>query len=411
MIVRAVMFGFGTIAFSLQATAEDRLTPMLAYVPADAVGALPDGAMVDFVDFAALRVAAGHRFPLFERMGWEPIERALAPLSRLAGGPPLVATYLQYAMIHEFASTPHYLGFEWQDIDAAIGFYRLPDAVTVLIGNEALTDEAAVGGALTGRGYFAEDRAGYPFWWRMEDNAHDLINRDIEDPLRGHLGGSARAGLVDGAFITAANWPAIDRTLAAQGADAATLAADSDFAALARAINRPVGENGLLLQAVLFDGAVEADVLIESLAGPSATAAVIAELRQRLLPEDGDGGTPRYSAFALADRHEGDLAVGVIALVYRSEAGAATATRTVADAFATMDSFAAQRPFREILPGDVSSEVVALPDVGRHVALIRFSTELPAPEGPIERTRTPYYALVNMLYRMDLAPLMVTAGH
>lgn len=405
MFIRAVMFGFGAIALPLQAAAEDRLTPMLAYVPADAVGDPAAAEYISFVDLAALRNDLNARVPLFDRFGWSPFEQVAGSMSRLADAPMMIAEYRQYAAMHQFTSMPDYLGFGWSDIDAAIGFYQPPGSVTVLVGNETLSDAAAAGSALTARGFSEAEREGYPFWWRLDDNQLDLENRDPEDPLRGALGGSARAGLVNGGFVTAGNWASIDATLAAHDLESASIANDPDIAALASVLNQPIREDGELLQAVIFAGAFDVQDVVAGVLGQSATPEAVAALEERLAPASGMELTPRYSAFALADRQEGDRAVGVIALVYGSADDAILATRTVPDAFARLDSIATRRPFQELIPGTISTQVVQSPDGARHVALIAFATELGPLDGPMARTRTPYVVLIEMLYQMDIAPI------
>lgn len=405
MSFRAVMFGFSAVAFSMQAVADDRLTPLLTYVPADAVGDPMAGEYITFVDLAALRGDFNARVPLFERFGWSPFEQVAGSMSRLGDAPMMIAEYQQYGGLHEFASMADYLGFGWSDIEAAVGFYKPPGSVTVLIGTPMVSDAAVVGPALTARGFSEEVRAEYPFWWRMEDNQLDLQNRDPEDPLRGALGGSARVGLIDGAFVTAANWAAIDATLGVHAFGAGSVADEPDIAAVAFSLNQPVSGEGDLLQAVIFGGAFSMHDVVAGVLGRNATPEAVAALEERLAPASATEITPRYNAFALADRQEGNQAIGVVALVYDTADEAEMAARTVSEAFASLDSLVAQRPFREMIPGAVSTQVTASPDGTRHVASIAFATELALPDGPMARTRTPYIVLIDMLLRLDVAPL------
>ncbi|MGF1627700.1 MAG: hypothetical protein ACFCVH_22700, partial [Alphaproteobacteria bacterium] len=198
--MRMVTLLFGLVAIAAGtpgANAEDRLTPMLRMVPQDAVAGGVN-ALVTFTDLTALRAVGLAGVPLFERFAWEPVDKEVANLSRASALPAILADYINYLGIHRFETTEDYLGFAWSDIELTVGYGAPPNAVTILQGTSAVTDSAAIDAALTARGFAAESRGGHDFWWRLEDNALDIPNLDPADPLRGHLGGSARAGIIDG---------------------------------------------------------------------------------------------------------------------------------------------------------------------------------------------------------------------
>jgi len=269
-----------------------------------------------------------------------------------------------------------------------------------------VTDAGAIGETLTGRGFAAEDRAGHHFWWRLEDYALDLRHREPADPLRGHLGGSARAGIVDGAFVAAAGWPNIDGVLAAIGGDRPTLAESGDFTAMAHALGRPVGSEGRLLQAHLMAGAFDAAFVVDTLLGSASQEDEIAEIRARLTDGGTEIRTPRYSAFGIGDRQEGERAIAVVALVYRDREEAERATQTVPAAVASLDSLATPLPFSELLPFEIGASVVESPDGSRHVAVITFTTTLPPLDAPAGYVPTAYSRLIQMLYRSDMGPFV-----
>jgi hypothetical protein len=383
------------VALVPPASAADRLSPLLRYVPLDA---LSEGvrAPIAFVDLAAIRAVeeAGNASE-----DW----REMDSLVRVWAMPAMLHDYLTAFTQHEFATTADYLGFAWNDIEAAVGFGNPPGQVMVIAGTPAVTDAAAIGATLTGRGFAAEDRGGHPFWWRLDDNAIDIQNRDPADPLRGHLGGSARAGLVDDAFVAAANWPSVDAAVAAFDGERPALAESEDFAAIVAAVGHPVTEEGTLLQAYLAAGAFDADFTIDVLMRGESEE-LIAELRRRLEGNDGSA-LPRYSAIAIADRQEGERAVGVVALVYANREQAELATRLVPESVATQESLATRTPFSEILPYPIETAVVEAPSGQRYVALIGFI-------GPPEDTeaepsaRLPFRHLVTMMFGGDMGPFV-----
>ncbi|MEZ5669929.1 MAG: hypothetical protein R3F55_21340 [Alphaproteobacteria bacterium] len=397
------------LAIGIQAAqAEDRLTPLLRFVPASALAEGGPSNAIQYSDFAAIRHAVGQRLSLGDAFTWSREDRELAAAMRIVVAPHMLANYFSRMLAAERPMSD-YLGFGMIDIGQTLGFAQPPMVPMVLTGNDAVTNAAAVGAALGNHGFAAENRNGHTIWWYLDDNALDLRNRDVSNPLRGDLGGSARAGVVDGAFVAASHWGTIDVMLMAVDGRIGTAQQSPDMRALAVALDTPVQADGALLQAYLFTGTLFTRDIVDAL-GPAADE----ETRARLLAQlmgSGDGpATPRYEAVALADRQEGANPVGVVALSYRNRADAERATQTVAEAFATATSMAYQRPFAEIMPYAVVTDVVDVPDAGRAVARIAFvmvpETTL---EGPSDNMRTPFYGLIQMLYRGDLAPL-ATAG-
>lgn len=377
--------------------AEDRLTPLLRFVPPAALAGPQDA--VSFVDLAAVRSVLADQVSPTAMETWSEADRALATLMRATNLPPMLADYAQNDGASGFAGMEAHLGFGWDDVERAIGFGAPPATTLVLAGTPRVTDAAAIGEALAAGGFAVEEREGHPFWWRLSDNASDLASRDPSHPLRGAIGGSARAGILSEAFVAAGNWAAIDAVLA-QDAAAGT---SPDLAALAHALNQPVAEEGVLLQAYLMPGAVDLAPGAELAGRTDLDDEALAALRERLLSGEGSG-VPRYRAVAFGDRQEGDRAVAVVALLYDSEEAAQAAAEAVPAAMAALQSTATSRPYTELLPYAVAAQVVhAGGGGGRHLALITFSTELaPVEGGPLTVSPAPYRRLIDMLYRRDL---------
>lgn len=400
MLRPSLAAAFLSAALAAPAGADDGLADLLRYVPIDAV-AREIRAPVALVDMEEIRAVALVGVPLMDRFGWTAEDRELAALSRVRAMPMILYDYAQYFAAHEFASTRDYLGFGWEDIQRAVGFGLPPDHVVAATGAPALSDSDTIGAVLSARGFSAEQRRGFPFWGRLADNELDIENRDPADPLRGHLGGSARAGVVDGAFVAAANWPAID-SLVSAFVLRRTLATAPDFTAVVHALGQPVTGAGALLQAHLMAGAFDADFVLSLLRGEDEAG--LAELRAQLL-DGGDGPrTPRYRAIGIGDRQEGAMAVGVVALVYADRADAALATETVPQAIAAQVSLATNAPFSELLPYDLSTAVVEAPGGDRFVAVISLAFAMPRRSGPLDRAPTPFQRLTDMLYRGDMGP-------
>lgn len=403
MQIKAFLIGFGVLAAIGQAaSAEDRLTPLLRFVPPEAVSGGLDHPVL-FSDLSAIRQAANSRMSLTDAFSLTPHERELAALTRatFTALPGMLSEYTQYN-VGSFDAMPDYLGFRFTDIELSLGFGNHPDAVMVLAGAPALADAGGPGATLTGRGFSAEERGGHPFWWHLADNEIDMSGRDAADPLRGVTGGSARAGIVSGAFVAAANWTAIDSLIAAVDRDPAGLSGSDDFLALAYALNQPQAGDGALLQAYLMQGAFSAaDAL--SAVSPNLSADEQSASLERMIDRGEIGRLPRYRAIGFGDRQEGQQTVGVIALVYESRDHAELAAEMLPAAIRTMDSIVSRRPIYEVLDFEVSSRVAAPTDANRYVATIALSTALPRPDGPMQQTRTPFSTLLQMIMMRDIA--------
>ncbi len=385
------------------AEAEDRLTPLLRFVPAEAVQNGAADAFV-FADLAAIRQSVPMRLSLIDGFSWSAEDRMVAALMR---------SYALPAMLHVYAGNHaeirrmrEYVGFDWFDIETTAGFASPPIIPWIVTLDPDAMDADAIGATLSGRGFELEMHGGYPIWWRLEDYAYDLANRDLADPLRGHLGGSARAGVVDGAFLAASTWGVIDWMLAALDGTTASLAGSADFMALAHAFAEPVTADGLFLQAYLINGALGLDLLRDS-APRNASDEERAALAERIAASVGATGTPVYSAYGIADRQEGGALIGEVALVYSDRADAETAARTVPAAFAGQSSLVSDRSFSEIFPYEVVADVIAGPDGTRFVARIAFVAADEAPlEGPADNRNRPFEQLLEMLFSRDVGPLV-----
>lgn len=406
MQIKAFLIGFSVIAAIGQtAEAEDRLTALLDFVPPAAVSGGLDHPIL-FSDLSAIRQAANARLSLADAFSLTPHERELAALSRgtFFALPSMLGEYAQHNA-RSFDAMTDYLGFGWTDIERALGFGNHPGTVTVLTGAPALTDAGGLGEALTGRGFSAEERDGYRFWWRLTDNENDLSGRDVADPLRGVIGGSARAGIVSGAFVAAANWTAIDSLIAAVDRDPAGLSGSADFLAMAYALNQSQAAEGDLLQAYMMQGAFDAGDALDAVS-PDLSADEQSALRERMIARGEIGRLPGYRAIGFGDRQEGPLTVGVIALVYDSREQAEMAADMLPAAIGSMESIVSRRPFSTVLDFDVSSRVAGPTDANLYVATIALSTTLPRPDGPMQQARTPFSTLLQMIMMRDIAPFV-----
>lgn len=385
------------------ALAEDRLTLLLRFVPAEAVEGGGAEALM-FTDLAAIRDAVPMRLSLVERFSWSADDVLLAELMRIGALPGMLHNYAQN--FRDIGRMAEYVGFAWSDMETVVGFGTPPTDPMIVTGGPVVAAADAIGAVLGGHGFEAETRGGHTIWWRLEDNEVNIPNRDPADPLRGHLGGSARAGVVDGAFIAAGNWGGIDWILSAVDGTVPSLAESEDFVALAHAFAQPVTGAGLFLQAYLIDGMLDGDHLAAMALGAEATPENLAAMEAEIAAATATG-TPPYSAYGFADRQEGSTVVGIVALAYADRADAETAARTVPAAFANQSSLVVEKPFAEILPYEVAADVVDGPDGARFVARIAFVAPQEASlDGPADNRGLAFQRLLNMLFRRDVGPLV-----
>ena len=393
----------GIVLAAAPLRAEDRLTPLLALVPAEAANA--GAGLVYFNDFAASRAAFADLLAAAGAAPWEHEPSELAAGWRMLAAPRPLHNYLQFGFSNTRGLMPVYLGFAWEDIAAMVTYGPLGTQAMVIGGSPAVTDAAAVGGALTGRGFAVEARGGHDVWWQHADGSSDPHHIDPTDLLYGSTGEAARAAVAADALLVAPDWVGMDTLLAAADGGVPTLAGSPDLGALAYALAQPVAGDGVLVQAVLHEGAVDLRHLAET--GYFATSGADRRAEdEAVLQEIGAAvGTPAYRAYAIGDRQEGARAIALIALVYDSRADAETATETVAEAARTgVPPRAYGWTFARLLPFEVASDVVEVPDGSRYVARITFSATLPAPRdgNPGDFSRGPLQALWTLVFETGL---------
>lgn len=354
---------------------DEGLLVMLGHVPEETLRLEASWATIRFVDYAALSFVEGIA-PLRDLGDVDLLMRTVpltALLGRVVGGPEALP-YLALSA----GRMAEAVGFEWLlHVDRSLEFGNPPDPGLLLQGQFS---EAAVRAALEERDFAVTDVAEVPVWHRFDDRAVSLAARDPADPFGGHIGAAARVALLGDTLANARSWSTIEGIIAAYQGRAPSLAEEPRHRALGRAIT---SFEGHLIQAMFFEEAI--------LRG--------AEDRQQL-----EASLPPFALAVLADRHDGDEQVQLIALAYDDVLTAQTAAAILTQRVA---SFRSPEPSSEALVDTlgaaVSGTVVEAPEDGVAIALVEARYTLPTPRTDPE---TGQFIVGGQLYRAWLQAIM-----
>jgi hypothetical protein len=397
----------GAAAFT-PAHGEDRLTPLLHFVPADVAEAGDPSNAVQFVDLAAIRSAIGD---LLVDSNASNVDRVFFAARRIVDAPVMFAPFVD-RFTQVSGALPEYFGFAWSDIDRVAGFVSTEGRALIVVGGPPVTDSDTLEAALTGREwdpYQTETRDGFTAWWRFEDDTMDPRRADPSDIFGGALGGAARISVVDGALVGTTSWARLEQVIAAAIGGGRSSDESVDLAALIHAIDQPVHDAGAVFQVQMFSGGDDAAYML----GEAAEIPERLAEGEALVAEAGAAnGTPPYLAVAFAERQEGEMAIAVIALAFADRADAELAAMTVPDAVESRQTQRG-RPIQEFLPFDIATDIVDSPDGDRFVARIAFTAPIDVASGPdMGADAVPYRILHSRLVSTrDIALLLATTEH
>ena len=296
----------------IQPTPTDPLRAMLALVPATDGAFSPNGVGPSYVDYHAIATAMGVKIPpndaAFQAMGKDQQAQWLWASWRIAAGPSELVQAFSSVLVGAMSST---VGFDWFAIDRALVYGEPPETSTILA---VQYDAAKVGQVLQARQFERKEVQGVTVWYRFEDGAVSLKDRNPADPFGGRLGAAARVALLPGGIIANSRfWGRVENIIGVVKDQRPSLAGNDDFRVLAEAVTDANRYHGALLQANFFAPQVFAYTTVD----PRHQMSNPPDLSQY-------GPLPCYSLVALVDRQEGDRQVNLIAAVYPA---ADTATR------------------------------------------------------------------------------------
>jgi hypothetical protein len=327
--------------------------PVFGYVDLDAVAAAAGIAPpASDAAFAALDDA--------DRGAW------IDAMRRIQSGPTDLLSY-PLGIGQRAAGSVEALGVNWFDIDAAMTFWQPPGTVTVIAGAPGFADPAAIGPALTARGFAERQLDGFAVWHRLDDNALALGQTDAlaeGDFLAGSLPRASRVAVKDGIVVHAGNWPALGTVTAT----AAGKSAPSPVARLSAAILGGIGEatDARLLQATAFMlrdiGSAEdpGGIFSQFITSPSFD---LEGLRKAIGPAVPGPRLPLYPLALLADMQAGADQVAVIALPFPDPEAAAEAATVLAERLAAWSPGEGTAPLLEQVRGTIETWVVERDDV------------------------------------------------
>ncbi len=336
-----------------------------------------------YVDLVAVQRAAGIAPPAseagFAAMPDDARQAWAAAMRRVIVGPPDLLLYPS-GIGRWQATSVEALGIDWFAIDAAMTFWQPPSTVTVIAGAPGLADPAAVGAALTARGFAERQVDGFTAWHRLDDFQLALGDKDPlaeGDFLAGRIPRASRVAVGDDVVLHATNWPAIEAVAATD----AGKAAPSPAAALSEELLGAVAEvtEAELLQGSAFmlrDIGVANDptaVLGEFLTAPVAS---LEALRKAIMPEVPGPQLPLYPLALVADLEDGDEQLAVLALPYPGRASAEEAAIVVAERLAAWAPKGGP-PLIDAVRGSVEHHVVDRDDIAKAT----FATFIASIEG------------------------------
>lgn len=278
-------------------TTPDPLLVMLSIVP-DTLDVRPtDGLSVSYADYRAAELAQGFIKPANSAaMDTEARQRSFLILRRIYAGPESLFAHLpQY-----FTDMPRLVGFDWYDIDRALGYGMQPRTVMILGGK---FDAANIGQALSARQFEKTEVSGVPVWARFVDAQMNPFAQELGDPFGGDMGQAARIAIMPGYIANTAYWEMTKQIVGAYQQTQKSLADIPDFRSLADAITDSKTYSGMLIQAQFITADAVKDVVTQP-ALPGITGL------------DQYAELPTYTLAVLADRQEGDKQISLIAVTY-----------------------------------------------------------------------------------------------
>lgn len=206
------------------------------------------------------------------------------------------------------------------------------------------------------------------------------------------------------------DWPTLEAWLETAGGDGASLAQAADLSALAAAIEAPVAETAVLLQAQLRGQPYGSAYLVEIAVGDSGSSELRSTVEEYMTGQVDSSGMPPYRAVDVADQQDGATAIEIIALVYTDRADADEAAEAVPVAVASGLTFRG-RLFADLLPYEVTSDIIEDAINDRYVARTIFIDTSPddAAEPP-NFTDGPFRELVRLVDTGDIADLLATVN-
>lgn len=456
--MRRLVCGFvGAAAMMIGSSwaAEQPILDLVALLPEDPTTyrSVP---LFSYVDFRAVEAAAGvptpeteasfAALPEAERMPW------YDGLKRIVIGPRSVVEYAARVGMHEKTSYDA-TGPDWFMVDRAMAVWQAPPhSLTILGGNEDMTDPEAFDFVLPQRGFANEDIDGVSVWSRFGDNAVAMALKDsaIEgDIFDDGLMTSLRLAVLPGRLIASRTWPDLRAILGvATGATAPAAAADL-LRPMIEALAAVEGGEGPLVQAMAFTlvdvGLAGGPSLVEGLFTEDGAIDLGALAGSGALPTAGGPGLPAYPLVLFADIAAGKDQVNVIALPFADRATAESAASVLAERLRTWQPGKFKQPVLEVVGGEVSTAVVddprvapaaaatfigvtlavaaeaegapdgaaaepnvTIPEVppGGAVALVAIRYPLPA-SGSRDRPSAFFSIALQAIYQRDFAPLAV----
>ncbi|MFN8621439.1 MAG: hypothetical protein U0869_11915 [Chloroflexota bacterium] len=307
---------------------------------------------------------------------------------------------------------PATVGFDFTQIDRELAFGQPPADGLVL---EGRFDPAAIGAALSARGFASHDEAGTT-WWCSADGCDqglqvDFKGRDPNDPFGGRLGRKQPLAVSADALLSSASDVTVGAMAAASAGTAPSLATDPFVAATLDALDA-ASPDARLIQAMFVPGT---ELLLDPLAvlGTSASPEDIRAILERL--SDGFEPIPPAALLLIADTATADEQVVQVVLSYATLADAQAAAEVLPKRLATMSSFVTDRTWADLLAdrGAAPATATAMPvgdGAGAAVVTLRapLAASEPDADGKLQASSLLYRLFVNAVYQRDLAWLTPT---
>jgi hypothetical protein len=269
-------------------------------------------------------------------------ERWLAAFMGVSSGSPELMT----GLLGIGAEWPRVVGFDPMAIDRQVAYGSPPATGLVLAGD---FDPAAIGAALSARGFVSEPTDGDAILWCSPDGCDagmemDLAGREPADPFGGRLGRRQPLAVSDSVLVSSADLATVEASLEAASGSTPSLADDPAWASAAGAL---AGEGATLIQATFVPGSLllvdPAALLLDD---PS-----LADLRAWVEAQRGAGFRAMTPAalLAIGDAATATEQVVTLALAYPTLAEAQAAAEVIPERLAQVPSLRVARPWSELL--------------------------------------------------------------
>ena len=389
----AAVFLLGNAGLSGPATASDAaehpLIELARKIPAGA------GELTVLNDVAASRRQ-------LKKIGTEKLDLDKAGMAELAAFSPLFApsgfdfSLLAYASFVDFKAK---LGFPVMQIDQLGGWGTPVDDAVVVQASVLKGAETAIDTALSAWGHQRRNaHNGLPGWARLDDN--NVGEEPGEDPFTGSLGAATRFVLGDGWLVKTRNWPTMRRALSIQR----SLMDAPATARLLRAATADTGRGDLLVVLLTGPQASGAD-FAQRILGQAATPEAIAALTRELGLKTRTY-LPRFTDSAIFIWQDGETFSGAIALDYPDRARAAVAMVLLRKLVGSGISMATNRPFRDVLPKNITTEVIESADGAVGMMIFTQSMADSRIGGVVRFVTNPGKRLIDMKLTRDLDILL-----